>query len=62
MGIFQREFWSMAPQDFDERWDMFQRREERALERAAWMVHHLLSAWCKTVPTVDELLGRVTKG
>lgn len=56
--MLEREFWSLTPREFDERWDIFKRREEREMERAAWTVHHILSAWCKAPPTVDELLGR----
>lgn len=50
----------MTPADFDERVTFHDRRETREWERAAWMVSHLLAAWCKDPPSMDELLGRVT--
>jgi hypothetical protein len=37
------------------------RKEERAWERAAWMVHYLLAAWIEKPPSVHQLLGRTRK-
>ncbi len=51
----------MTPADLYERMDLHQRAENRRWERSAWMVHYILSAWCKDAPSVDELLGRTTR-
>jgi hypothetical protein len=52
----------MTPRAFLERWDIFQRQEEREWHRAAWMVHHIMAAFVgsKNAPSVDRLLGKVT--
>jgi hypothetical protein len=62
IGIGEDAFWEMTPRRFHERWDIFQRREEREWHRAAWMVHHIMAAFVgsKNAPSVDRLLGRVT--
>lgn len=50
----------MTPAALAELAEIHSRRERREMERAAWMVHYLLSAWVKKPPSIAELLGDVT--
>ena len=64
LGITEREFWNMTPRQLFERAEFHTRREQREWKRAAWMVHHITAAFVgsEKAPSVDTLLGLVTKG
>jgi hypothetical protein len=55
-------FWNGTPAELANRAQIHHRREEREYERAAWMVHYIMSAFVgsKHAPSMDRLLGRVT--
>jgi hypothetical protein len=48
---------SLTPDEFGQIVDGYQRRNDRAWERTAWLVSHLLGAWVEKPPTPDTLLG-----
>jgi hypothetical protein len=53
----------MTPADVRERLVVYRKQDAVAWERAAWMVHHIMSAWVgKNATSVDKLLGRVESG
>ena len=60
IGLLPWDFWRMTHAELVERIDAYRDRMVREDERAAWMIHCLLSAWVKKPPSVDRLLGRVT--
>lgn len=63
VGVIAHQFWRMTPGELAERVVVHRRREMREMERAAWMVHHIMSAFIgKDTPSIDKLLGRVTEG
>ena len=63
-GVLARQFWRMTPADLVDHVVVHQRRQGQEWERAAWMVHHIMSAFVgsKKAPSVDKLLGRVVEG
>jgi hypothetical protein len=62
-GVIESRFWTMTPADVRERLVVYRKQDAVAWERAAWMVHHIMSAWVgKNAPSVDKLLGRVESG
>ena len=64
VGVIASRFWAMTPGELQERVVVYRRWEVREMERAAWMVHHIMSAFLgsKQTPSIDKLLGRVEKG
>jgi uncharacterized phage protein (TIGR02216 family) len=52
------EFWRMTPHDFYACIDGASVREDREMEKLAWLASTLMSAWIKKPPTVAQLLGR----
>jgi len=62
VGITRRRFLQITPTALTEHCDLYRRRQEQEWERAAWMVHHIMSAFVgsKHAPSVDRLLGRET--
>jgi hypothetical protein len=61
-GVLERQFWRMTPADLRENVEVHRRRQTQAMERTAWLAHHVMSAFLgsKHTPTIDRLLGRVT--
>lgn len=53
-------FWQMTPAALADVVEMHRVREGLKWERAAWMVHHIMSAFIGSAkaPTPDKLLGR----
>jgi hypothetical protein len=46
-----------------ERLAIYRRRQLRSMERAAWMVHHIMSAFIgEKAPSINRLLGKETDG
>ena len=64
IGILESRFWAMTPADVVERHAVYVKQQQREWERAAWMVHHIMSAFVgsKNAPSIGRLLGRVTDG
>lgn len=62
-GIVESRFWTMTPAHVAERYAVYVKRQQREWERAAWMVHHIMSAFVGSdkAPSVDKLLGRSVK-
>lgn len=52
--------WRYTLRELYEEGQALQWQERQANYRAAWMVSMLLRAWCKNVPTPEELLGEST--
>lgn len=60
-GLRPWEFWRMTPAELAAFLEGHKRREERALERAAWMMAHHYNMHIprgKPRPSIDKLLGR----
>lgn len=66
VGIVESVFWRRSPTQLNlvERLAVYERRQQREWERAAWMVHHIMAAFVgsKNAPSVERLLGRVRDG
>jgi hypothetical protein len=62
VGVRKGQFWCMTPAELADRVEIVNRRDARAWERAAWMTHHIMSAFVgsQKAPSIDRLLGRVT--
>lgn len=53
----------MTTADLMEHIAVHKKRHDHAMYRAAWMTHHIMSAFIgtKKAPTVDQLLGKTEK-
>lgn len=58
LGLHLDEVLSLPLGDLDLRLRRFREEDERRWEGRAWMVRHLLGAWVKNPPTIEQLLGR----
>lgn len=61
-GIGETRFWDMQPWQITDRYTVWCRHQEHEMERAAWMVHYIMTAMVgsKNAPDIDTLLGRKT--
>lgn len=64
IGIKPGEFMQMTPAEFQQAVRGYERRWNRAIEIAAWVVMHMYAPHVrkgKKPPSVDKLLGRKTR-